>query len=1547
LKSGKITLYLIIGLVLLILISGFFSFRNKESTDELKQEVDEKASLTGLRGNAKQYIDDCLAQSTIKAIDFIGILDTEELIENYINLKLLNCLDDFDNFKVAGYDVSFEKPVAKVTINDEQVFVELLFPVVLSTGKEYLSLNEYQYRFNTKVTQNTPNGLLKSGTTLLSEDKDFVLKVESDTKVKDNYGNNVESFSIKTQDKHFQNLDNSVVIGQIAYEGDPNGLHFDPAVKVQIRIDKQDIPFGYGNDDPKVGWYDKSSDIWRTYQSCGVTEDKDYVYYCGLVDHFTPIAVVTCGTSTQGQFHVQMNYVYESPIQAIVDEQGKSEELTWTEDNGKMYLSDSQMKNAHCMFLDELKGESSGETVLQETEETSDEVLSNAPDHIKKYNVEYLFDGEVKTNFDKCEFMMQDWSGEDQEDKLIDKLSDCFFTEEIGCRDQILNIVNYKNLIPSNDIKKLFGTENPTNEQLFEFFYDGDGIKDGSEAVISCDVTTVTKCKIDGDPVATYNTYGFEKTTHDNLQALQPVNFEEKEYKKDEIAEYVGGYGIFKFELRGEGGSCIDESTGEIDEEVVLYPKLLEPVYLKDDLPDGVDNCLTGKGGDDGYKPEKFEGDETCGGNVLGEFKDEIVIKNLDGNGISCSTGDSCFWQINPEREEGDINNKLRGGENFVSVIVQNGVDDANAYATGLLEIKGTGIKGQSVEECDGTTLQQRLNYFNGCGGTNNKGLLTQNMITAENAKTSSYLAQLCIEVLGLDIGRSTELCSITDNDITKAEEISYYKLDDGTPIQCEYFKQDMTDGYGRGGYCKDGEMICPGKVTPGMDNNCLCGSESYDGKKTQYCCDGSFSDTGCNLQISPIALKSPSSVALANGGQGGGSGSKICGKTGASCLGADKICCVTENQNNPMICVADLSQCYDPNDRSGNFVNWGALGTCEENINLDTFLASGGKDCLCNGNRISQNELSTTNEIVCCNIDGTISIMGSLSQCTAEASSVTTLTEACILDGDSIASCNLICNNLQTDVSSDLVTNLCGKDSVSGKQMKCCIDNSVTDVCCETRENGNKKISLSECISQGKINPFIAPENCEVDQSKDICCVNTDGSREFVPISSCHGEGKFLNTILTDQQSCEVDGTITSSGNGIDNGNTGTTFEPDKLTGVGQECGRINGANVMCPWIAPDCVDSSNKNICDTHNSNRQNIDYDYSFRCDSLSLEDQKKFPMVGCFCGETYGVLGEPSTKYCINGEFSSAPYKAQETNNKICCIYPGFAATEGQDGKFCTIMSESGYYEPVTENDCRQNYITGEVLAEFEVKIGEGIDCSDPCGPLVPHAESDSYTGYCSGNYNIGTDSVPNYVLSVDDERSNQLFPIDSKVCKGRDRYTCTEHQTWIKTDCLYGDSDTDQYCVDPKDGNAYCSFGVTCTGSAGWFTRPDLEGERGSMVYGKDCKVCQNEGKEVDICASKNNWDVETSCDFGCYETYDCEAKCREDLGVFVGCLGSIQHGDTHPGIENKVFNKGEVICGRNNNLYTCTESNTWTVEECSECRASIKIEEVRKDVCIN
>ena len=290
-KRAQVTVYVLIGLAI-VFAFGFLLYARDVSIDRFSiAEVGEGVELAGQKTALKSYIESCIEQKTKEAIDLCGLKESSEgLIRDYVEANLIACID-FAAFEDQGLTIERNNGFAVVDITDDAVLVDVYYPVTIIKDGSRDEMSRYRFymaRAEQEVLPLDQDGTLQEEIRLVTEDGDAELVIpEGAVVTKD--GEPYSGLEFNVVDKNFDGLSNTIVIGEVAYQG-TDGVYFDPAATLIIKYKQEEIPPGVVEEDLVIGWYDKQRDFWKALPTSVDTINKIVE---APVSHFSEVAVIS------------------------------------------------------------------------------------------------------------------------------------------------------------------------------------------------------------------------------------------------------------------------------------------------------------------------------------------------------------------------------------------------------------------------------------------------------------------------------------------------------------------------------------------------------------------------------------------------------------------------------------------------------------------------------------------------------------------------------------------------------------------------------------------------------------------------------------------------------------------------------------------------------------------------------------------------------------------------------------------------------------------------------------------------------------------------------------------------------------------------------------------------------------------------------------------------------------------------------------------------------------------------------------------------------
>jgi len=177
LKRGQVTIFLMVGILILFIFAGLFYIVSVLEQKGLLAETEELPETLALKTRVSSFVESCLRETAIPGIYLLGIqggviypadptkvLITESSIINYgylngvdqlsveameeeldlyIEENLDFCLDDFYPFTEQGLLITSKELNSESKINGEQVVLRLDYEVKIVKGEDELTLNSF------------------------------------------------------------------------------------------------------------------------------------------------------------------------------------------------------------------------------------------------------------------------------------------------------------------------------------------------------------------------------------------------------------------------------------------------------------------------------------------------------------------------------------------------------------------------------------------------------------------------------------------------------------------------------------------------------------------------------------------------------------------------------------------------------------------------------------------------------------------------------------------------------------------------------------------------------------------------------------------------------------------------------------------------------------------------------------------------------------------------------------------------------------------------------------------------------------------------------------------------------------------------------------------------------------------------------------------------------------------------------------------------------------------------------------------------------------
>lgn len=284
--KGNITLFIIAFLLIIITIGFVYSYMaSRHNRTFIDSGLD--AASVGADSSLNTYITECLMSSSLEGVEIYGLSDSDEL-KTYIELSIIECVEDFKI--IYSYEITYDLPDVRLIFDERNAIFSLILPIRAKKGNSVITLSEFTYSLDTFSSIPVKNGVIKKGSQIFSPDGKASIYFPEDTKL-ENF--DAERLSLGMLDKHHGGLSNKAVFGSTIYRGEPEGIVFDPAPKIRIRLP----PGAFDEASSGIIYlsYLDDSEIWYSLPNSRIDMDKGMLE--ADLPHFSEFAATISPTS--------------------------------------------------------------------------------------------------------------------------------------------------------------------------------------------------------------------------------------------------------------------------------------------------------------------------------------------------------------------------------------------------------------------------------------------------------------------------------------------------------------------------------------------------------------------------------------------------------------------------------------------------------------------------------------------------------------------------------------------------------------------------------------------------------------------------------------------------------------------------------------------------------------------------------------------------------------------------------------------------------------------------------------------------------------------------------------------------------------------------------------------------------------------------------------------------------------------------------------------------------------------------------------------------
>ncbi len=143
-KKSNTSVFFIVGIIIVVFSLMFWNTRkNIDVEQDAKLVLDfqkEKESFEG-------YSNGCLKIATETTIERYGLDYVGKQIEYYISKQYLECMNNFEDYREKGFEITYEEPKVNFIANGNNIETELLAKLALKSGEQEVQFEKFSTRF--------------------------------------------------------------------------------------------------------------------------------------------------------------------------------------------------------------------------------------------------------------------------------------------------------------------------------------------------------------------------------------------------------------------------------------------------------------------------------------------------------------------------------------------------------------------------------------------------------------------------------------------------------------------------------------------------------------------------------------------------------------------------------------------------------------------------------------------------------------------------------------------------------------------------------------------------------------------------------------------------------------------------------------------------------------------------------------------------------------------------------------------------------------------------------------------------------------------------------------------------------------------------------------------------------------------------------------------------------------------------------------------------------------------------------------------------------
>ncbi len=280
-KKGQVTLFILVGIVLVIAVAVILTLKTKVSS-EPNYEI--ATNFEAQKIQLASQIKTCIKIETKEAVDIYGLngWSSAEEIEYYIENKLDDCIA-FEDFERQGLNIKKEDIDATANVSGDYLFINVNYPMVLSNRMAESEIEDFIYsmEINKEKYIPTENGFVKEDTVIELKDAGIKIEISRGTEITKA---STSRLSVETTGKDILQVYFDFNVANKIYNIGPDNAQLSKPAKITIDYDENMLPEGVTADDLSIVYYDEEQNRWV---SVDTIIDKNNKVAVANVNHFS------------------------------------------------------------------------------------------------------------------------------------------------------------------------------------------------------------------------------------------------------------------------------------------------------------------------------------------------------------------------------------------------------------------------------------------------------------------------------------------------------------------------------------------------------------------------------------------------------------------------------------------------------------------------------------------------------------------------------------------------------------------------------------------------------------------------------------------------------------------------------------------------------------------------------------------------------------------------------------------------------------------------------------------------------------------------------------------------------------------------------------------------------------------------------------------------------------------------------------------------------------------------------------------------------------